>query len=446
MLFIMTMYTHAGLVLAAIVLAFLAARRFRVSTELSMMVATLAGAAANALVPMGVDPRSPISIFPVRHIVEGMFTYFDVCLIFMTATFFMALLKEAGGVAFIVREIVSKFSRKRGLCLTFLTVLMLVPGALTGSGATTVLTVGSLVGAVFAAMGIPETRRVALIYVLACMSAAAPPINLWAMMAAAGANMPYVGFAKPLLVLSLAGAFFATFYLARKGEAVDAAKVLADLPEVPSGWSWFRVVFPFGVLIAIVLAGRFAPHAFPVVGLPLIFMISALVTLLVSPVRLRIFDIAGKTVRDLLPLVGIMVVVGALIQIMALSGARGLISLGVVILPLSVLFGTLWLILPISEGMLQYAVAPLLGVPLIMLFNMKGLDPVICLSAMGVLWPLGDCLPPTAVVGRAAVMELGYKGKYYGGFVRTALVPLLFAALLCTLFLIYSKELSFLGV
>jgi len=442
----MTMYTHAGLVLAAIVLAFLVARKFRLSTELSMMVATLAGALANGLVPMGVDPRSPISIFPVRHMVEGMFTYFDVCLIFMTATFFMALLKEAGGVAFIVREIVVRFSKKRGLCLAFLTILMLVPGALTGSGATTVLTVGGLVGAVFAAMGISEMRRVALIYVLACMSAAAPPINLWAMMAAAGANMPYVGFAKPLLVLSLAGAFFATFYLARKGDAVDAEKALAELPEVPPGWSWFRVLLPFGVLVAIVLAGRFAPHSFPVVGLPLIFMISAAVTLAVSPTRLPVFDIAGKTVKDLLPLVGIMVVVGALIQIMALSGARGLISLGVVILPLSVLFGTLWLILPISEGMLQYAVAPLLGVPLIMLFNMKGLNPVICLAAMGVLWPLGDCLPPTAVVGRATVMELNYQGKYYGEFVRTALVPLLFVAVLCTLFLVYSKELSFLGV
>ncbi len=150
--------------------------------------------------------------------------------------------------------------------------------------------------------------------------------------------------------------------------------------------------------------------------------------------------------QDLLPLVGIMVVVGALIQIMALSGARGLISLEVVILPLSVLFGTLWLILPISEGLLQYAVAPLLGVPLIMLFNMKGLNPVICLAAMGVLWPLGDCLPPTAVVGRATIMELDFKGKYYRDFVWAALVPMLFTALLCTLFLIYSKELSFLGV
>ena len=56
-----------------------------------------------------------------------------------------------------------------------------------------------------------------------------------------------------------------------------------------------------------------------------------------------------ETIYKLLPLVGIMVVVGALIQVLALSGARDVISLHVVILPLSTLFATLFIILPISE-------------------------------------------------------------------------------------------------
>jgi hypothetical protein len=80
-----------------------------------------------------------------------------------------------------------------------------------------------------------------------------------------------------------------------------------------------------------------------------------------------------------------------------------------------------------------------------MLFNMKGMDAIVALSAMSVLWPLGDCLPPTAVVGRAAVMELDYKGRYFGEFVKACLVPMAFVALCCTLFLIYSKQLAFLA-
>lgn len=442
----MTMYYHAGLVLVVAAVAFGIAKKMRVSTELSMFLATIAAALSHLVVPMGADPRESISVAElVRHVVEGSFTYFDVCLIFITATFFMSLLKEGGGIAFIVRGIVRAFHKHRTVCLLLLTCVMLVPGALTGSGATTVLMVGALVGSVLEAMGVTENRRIAIVYILACMSAVAPPVNLWAMMAAAGANMPYVGFMEPLLILSLAGAVFSMFYLAGRGGNIDLDKVLAGLPEAPEGWSWTRVFLPFIVLAILVLGGRIMPFSFPVLGLPLIFMICAFVTVAISPVKLKIVDIAGKTVQSLLGLVGIMVVVGGLIQVMALTGARGLISLGVVILPLQVLFLTLWLILPVSEGLVQYAAAPLLGVPLIMLFNMKGLDPVISLSAWTLMWVLGDCLPPTAVVGRAAVLELDFKGNYYGDFVKACVVPFLFISLLSTLFMIFSKNLAFLG-
>ncbi|NCB16746.1 C4-dicarboxylate ABC transporter [Aminivibrio sp.] len=439
----MTMFHHSLLVLMVIVLAFSAGKKFSLTTELSMLAGALAGLAAHMILPKGADPRSPLLLAEaVRHLVEGTFTYFDVCLIFLTATFFMALYKEAGGVAFIVRKIVRTFHSRRFVCLLLLVLVMLAPGAITGSGATAVLTVGSLVGSVLLAMGVEEDRRTALIFLLAAMSAACPPINLWAMMAAAGANMPYVGFAAPLAVLSISGALFSAFWLAGKGKPVDLEKALSDLPEVPEGWNWYRAGFPFLLLAALVGAGRIIPHGFPVLGLPLIFMICALSVLLISPVRPPVFRVATDTVHNLQGLVGIMVVVGALIQIMTLSGVRGLLSLAVVTLPLTVLFFSLWLILPISEGMLQYAVAPLFGVPLIMLFNMKGLDPVISLAAWSVMWPLGDCLPPTAVVGRATVMELGYTGDYFRGFVRTSLVPMAAILLLCSLFMVYSSELS----
>ena len=48
-------------------------------------------------------------------------------------------------MAFIVRRIVGAFRTQRVICLLLLTLVMLIPGALTGSGATSVLTVGALV-------------------------------------------------------------------------------------------------------------------------------------------------------------------------------------------------------------------------------------------------------------------------------------------------------------
>ena len=432
------MFVYAYTILAIIIVAFLIAK-LKLTTELSMLFAACVAALYHGVVYSG-------EIFPVRHIVEGMFTYFDVCLIFITATFFMTLVKESGGVAFIVRKIVATFKERRMICLLLLTLVMLIPGALTGSGATTVLTVGGLVGTVLAVMGVNETKRTAAIFITAAMSAAAPPINLWAMMAAAGANMPYVGFTYPLGVLSIFGAVFSMFYLAWGGAPIDEKQVLELLPEPPAKMNWTRVFLPFAVLCGLIVAGRLFPFNFPVVGLPLIFIISATVMVALSPIKLNITKVATETVRNLLPLVGIMVVVGALNQVMALTGARGLISLLIVTLPLTTLFATLFFILPLSEGLLQYAVAPLIGVPLIMLFNMRGLDPIIALSAMSVLWPIGDCLPPTAVVGRAAVMELNYKGKYYREFVAACAVPFIAIAVVCTLFLVFSKELSFLAM
>ena len=99
------LFYHAGLVLAVMAVGFAAGILLRMGTELSILIAALAGALAHGA---GV---------PVRHIVEGTFTYFDVVLIFITATYFMNLLKESGGVSYIVRGIIRRFHRSRFMLL-----------------------------------------------------------------------------------------------------------------------------------------------------------------------------------------------------------------------------------------------------------------------------------------------------------------------------------------
>ena len=427
----MNMFAQAGIVLATMVAVYVLIRAFRLTTELAMFGAAVGGALVGGFG------------FPAREVAEGAATYLDINLIFVTATLFMNLLKESGGVAFVVRSILERFHRSRALLLVLLTVLLLVPGALTGAGSVTVLVTGSLVAVVLAAMGIPRHRAAALIFINAGLSAAAPPVSLWAMMTAAGVNMPYVGFFWPLLLPCLAAGLFTSFYLGWKGEGANVARALEQLPAPPAGMSWWRVLLPFAVFGGLVFMGRQFPFSTPIVGLPLMFAAAALVSYLVSPVRLHLFRIARETVDQLLPLLATLTCVGILVEVMTLTGARGLLAVTFVTLPIWVVYASLFLVLPASEAVLMWGAAPVIGVPLVLLFNNRGLDPIVALAGMSVIWPLGDALPPTAIIGRLTVDVVGHKGSY-GQFLRACLVPALFIIVVGTLMVVYSKKLGFL--
>jgi hypothetical protein len=429
----MSATTSAALILAVMVAAYVVARLLRVSTELSLFVAALAGSLAGG--------RG----LPARQIVEGAFTYFDIVLIFVAATLFMNLLKESGGVAFVVRAVLRRFHRRRPLLFILLAVLLLVPGALTGAGSVTVLIMGGMVATVLGTMELPKPKVAAVIFIIAGLSAAAPPVSLWAMLTAAGVNMPYVGFFLPLLIPCLVLALMTIFILGRGAKAVDLDKALEELPEAPARMNWVRVSAPFLVFIALVAAGRVFPFSVPILGLPLMFMAAALLALVLSPVRIDFWKTSLDTVHQLLPLIGTLTCVGILVQIMTLTGVRGLIAITAVTLSVTAVVGTLFLTLPLSEAVLMWGAAPVLGVPLVLLFNTINLNPVVALAGMSVIWPLGDALPPTAIIGRLTADTIGMK-EPYSRFLRYCLIPAALVAIVGTLMVVFSKRLAFLTV
>lgn len=427
----MSMFTHAGIVLGVMVAAYVAVRAFRLSTELSLFAAAVAGGIAGGA---GV---------PARHIAEGAATYLDINLIFVTATLFMNLLKESGGVAYVVRGIIGRFHRNRLLLLVLLPMVLLIPGALTGAGSVTVLIAGGMVAIVLGYMGISKVKVAVIVFTVAGLSAAAPPVNLWAMMTAAGVNMPYVGFFVPLLIPCVLLSIATSLILGWKGTAANVEQALAELPPAPPGWRWWKVALPFAVFLFLVLLGRQWPHSTPVLGLPLMFVAAAAASYALSPVKLDVWRISRETVEQLLPLLGTLTAVGILVQMMTLTGARGLLAVSVATLPVVIVFSTLFLVLPVSEAVLMWGAAPVIGVPLVLLFNTIGLDPIVALAGMSLIWPLGDALPPTAIIGRLTVDVAGYRGSY-GQFLRACLVPAVLIIIIGTLMVVYSKELQFL--
>jgi CitMHS family citrate-Mg2+:H+ or citrate-Ca2+:H+ symporter len=425
------MYTSAAIILGVMVVVYIAALRFKLSTELAMLLAAVAGA------------LSAGHWFPARQVAEGSITYLDINLIFICATLFMNILKESGGVAFAVRSIIKTFYKSRVILLILIAFLLLIPGALTGAGSVTVLIMGGMVSVVLTYMGVTKIRTAAIIFLIAGLSAAAPPVSLWAMMTAAGVNMPYVGFFMPLLIPCVLGALFTIFYLGWKGHRIDVEKAFAELPEPPKKMNWLRIVIPFLVFFGFIFLGRKWPHDTPVVGMPLMFLVAALAAWLLSPVKLNLFKISAETIKQLLPLIGTLTCAGILVQIMTLTGVRGLLAITFITLPVFLVIGSLFFFLPITESVLMYGAAAVFGVPLILLFNSIGMNPIVALAGMSVIWPLGDALPPTAIIGRLTVDVAGAQDSY-GKFLKMCIVPAIFICIIGTLMVIYSKDLGFL--
>jgi len=432
------MQAQIGLTLAVMIAAYAAAKARKLSVELSMLAAAVAGGITGAL--FGTPPAGQVA----RHLVEGSFTYLDVVLVFSTATIFMAVVHESGGVNYVVRGVLRAFAQRRLVALLLLMVIILIPGALTGAGSVSLLVVGAPVALALGYLGIPRRRVAAILFIVAGLSAAAPPVNIWAMITCAGTAIPYVGFELPLGIPVLILGVFTVLILGWKREdAPIGNRMQGDLPEVPAGMTWWRVLLPFLVFFGLVIAYRIWPFQVPILGLPLEFTAAALVAWLLSPRKIRFLVLSRDTMKRLLPLLATMVVVGMLQQVMTATGVRGFLAYAVISIPLVLLFILLAVVIPVSEGVLTYGAAAILGIPLIWFLDSIGLHATVAIAGLSLLWPLGDGLPPTALIGRLSMMVSEYEGTYWS-FLRKTWLPWLVITIVGILMVVFSARLEFL--
>jgi CitMHS family citrate-Mg2+:H+ or citrate-Ca2+:H+ symporter len=72
-----------------------------------------------------------------------------------------------------------------------------------------------------------------------------------------------------------------------------------------------------------------------------------------------------------------------------------------------------------------------------------GLNPIVALAGMSIIWPLGDALPPTAIIGRLTAETVGYEGSYMD-FLKSCIIPAVLIAAMGTLMVVCSSKLAFL--
>jgi TRAP-type C4-dicarboxylate transport system permease large subunit len=424
------------IILAVMGTAYALAKAKGLSVELSMFASALAGGIAGGFVKT--PPLGELG----RHLVEGAFTYLDVVLVFFTATLFMTIVSESGGVEYVVRATVRVFGRKRAAALLVLMIIVLIPGALTGAGSVSLLVVGAPVAMALGRLGIPKKRAAAILFILAGLSAAAPPVNIWAMILCAGTAIPYVGFELVLGVPCLLLGAFTVFLLGWKKDPLSS-ETPAEMPPAPGGMTWWRVLVPFIVFFGLVVSGRLWPFATPIFGLSLEFSVAGLAALLLSPRKLPVLTLSLDTVRRLLPLLSTMVIVGMLQQVMTATGVRGLLSYAVISMPLVLLFVLLPIVIPVSEGVLTYGAAAIIGIPLVWFLHSIGYHATVVIAGLSILWPLGDGLPPTALIGRLSTMVSGYRDSYWS-FLKSTWIPWLVITAAGLLMIVYSSKLAFL--
>lgn len=374
---------------------------------------------------------------PTRYLVEGLFVNLDLAMLFIAASLFVNIYAHSGAISTITRGIVEKIHNK-WLLMSIMGILMLIPGALTGAGSVSIFVLGGIVDTVLESLGISKKKRTVFIFFFAIMSAAAPPINLWTMLMTAQANMPYVGFTWLLLVPILIASAICIVFIGWGAEPTNREEVLKKIPEKTQGMTWWRILLPVATIVALFLVSLYFPWNIPVLGLPLMFVIAAVVAFLCDPVKAtgkQWLGILDGTMEQVFPLVANVLSIGVLQSAMAATGVRGLIGSTCVGLPLVLIYSLILIVGPICQGCFNYGCSVVLGGPLIFMFNTMGMDVTVICAALSLIFPIGDCLPPSRIVGRLACEETGYKESYMG-FLKTALVPVLAIGLIAVLMIV----------
>ena len=368
---------------------------------------------------------------PIDHLIEGSFGYLDTILIIFSAMIFMKTVQHIGLMESAAAWMIRRFRTLPFRLTMGITVLLMLPGMITGSSSAAVLTSGAIVTPALLKLGVSPVKAAAAIAMAAIYGMTAPPINIPAMIIGGGIDMPYVGFGIPLLICTVPLAIFTGMLLifpslkksANQGNIENEA-LDEELSRMSRVALTPRLMLPFFVLIVLLGGERLFPAYAPALGMPLAFLLAAASGLLVGR-KWNPFEAATEAVQAALPVAGILVGVGMFIQIMTLTGVRGFFVVSALALPEWLLYVGIATSMPIFGAVSSFGSATVLGVPF--LLALLGRDEIVVGSALSLIAGLGDLMPPTALAGLFAAQVVGVKN--YFSVLKICLLPALVTAI-----------------
>ncbi len=402
----------------------------KLPVSVSMLLASVAGALVGG---HGI---------PARHLVEGTFAYIDTILTIATAMIFMKVVEKSGALDALSSLIIEKFHKVPSLLLILVMLVIMFPGMITGSSTASVLSAGSIMVPILLLLGIPKANVGAIIAMGGILGMIAPPTNVPAMMICGGIDMPYVGFTLPLAILTFPLAIIFVLMLGYKYvRKLDYSLIEGQLDKEIRQTYGVKIYLPIITLAALMLVDSLIP-SFPDVGTPVLFLIAAFVGLF-SGKKFNLLETAKDAIKDVLPVMGILMGVGMFIQIMTLTGVRGLIVNASISMPGPLLYAAMGIAIPAFGAISSFGAASVLGVPFTL--AMISGNQVLIVAALSLISGVGDMVPPTALAGIFAAQVVDE--PKYTRILKKSVIPVILMIVSGLIFIIWSKPIgSFLGI
>lgn len=371
---------------------------------------------------------------PFRHLVEGGFGYLNLALGLFAGAFFGHVMKESGAADAVAATVDRALRGNAWLILLFAGTLLFMVGMFVGVAGVAVLATGVFVVPLLRRIGMPGHEIGAFMAVIATCGMIAPPINVPVMSIADGVNMPYAGLGPALLALSLPPALFTLVLFAlrnRKHQRPQSEAPVAGQP-VAAGFLSLVLVLGFWTIL------RLFPTVIPDPAAPLVLAIGSLPPLFRLG-RKQTGSVLNSTFSGTpLELAAVLVTVGVMVQIMALTGIRGWLVINAMSVPEPWSFAGMVLI-PVFGGVLtSIGTANVLGVPFA--FSLIHQDMVLNVSALSAISALSEFMPPTAIAAALSTYVVG--DTSLSRILKASIWPVAVIALLAILMLVFADSLS----
>lgn len=412
--------------------------KFKLPTGISMMIGSVVGIIAYAIT----SPETFIEI--PRHLIEGGFGYIDPIMTIAFAMIFMKTIETSGALDKIGVFVLEKFKRFPSLLLISLMAILFLPGMITGSSATAVVTAGALVAPILMAIGIPKNKAIGIVASGAILGMIAPPINIPVMVISDITDMPYIGFELPLLLITIPLGIFIVLFLGRKHvKEIDLEEVEKNSTidfNINEELNW-TVYIPLLVLTILLVIVNVFPQILPPLGMPLVFVLSTIPAFFVGR-KTKLVDISLSALKVSVPVLSMLIGVGMLVQTLTLTGVRGMIVYYVMTMSsvsigqhAILLYIAAAIFLPLVGTISPFASASIFGGPFVMALLIT-LNPIIVASSMSMLASIGDLVPPSALAGRTTVDIVEYD-EPYGTVLKPLIIPIIVIIVYTTLFMVF---------